>query len=141
MCHADYDMSHGRASDGGRGQRPSGETIARSGYKAILAGLFLALPLSMAHASERTAIMGYICATHESARQVALERAWERPGSMPGDCRTLLWRGFDERVADILEITEVITTGDGRWIEIAKVRRKLAEIGYSAGISEQLLLF
>jgi hypothetical protein len=140
MCHANFDRSRGRTG--------GGKMIARSGCKktclvskAILVGLVLALPLGMAHASERTAIIGYICATFESARQVALERSWETPGSMPGDCRTLLWRTFDERVAAILEIIEVLPIGDHRWIEIAKVRRKRVEMGYSAGISEQLLLF
>jgi hypothetical protein len=109
--------------------------------KAILAGLVFALPVGIAHASNRTAILGYICATYESARQVALEQGWERPESMPGDCRSLFRRGFEGRLAEISEIIEVIPIGDGRWVEIGKVRRKLVETGYSAGISEKLLLF
>ncbi len=109
--------------------------------KAILAGLFLALPVSIAHASNRTTILGYICATYESARQVALERSWERPESMPADCRTLFTRDPEERFAEISEIIEVLPIGDDRWVEIGKVRRNLVETGYSAGFSEQLLLF
>jgi hypothetical protein len=126
----------------------SGEMTAQPAYKkvcwlsiVILAGLFLALPVTAAHAADRTTILDYICATHESARQVALERSWDRPESMPDDCRTLLGRVFDERVAEISEIVEFIPTEDGRWIEIGKVHRRLVETGYSAGISEHLLLF
>ena len=109
--------------------------------KVILAGLVLALPASIAHASDRTTILGYICATYESARQVALEQGRVRPGTMPGDCRSLFRRGLEDRLAVILEIMEVFPSGDGRWVEIGKVRENAVGTGYSAGISRQLFLF
>ena len=109
--------------------------------KVILAGLVLALPASIAHASDRTTILGYICATYESARQVALEQGWERPQTMPGDCRSLFRRGFEDRLAVISEIMEIFPIGDGRWVETGKVRGNAVGTGYSAGMSRQLLLF
>ena len=128
--------------------RQRGEMTARPAHKkvcwpsiVILVGFLLALSVTTAHAAGRFTILNYICATHESARQVALERSWDRPESMPDNCRTLLGRVFDERVAEISEIVEFIPTEDGRWIEIGKVHRRLVETGYSAGISEHLLLF
>ncbi len=109
--------------------------------KVILAGLVLALPASIAHASDRTTILGYICATYESARHVALEQGWERPGAMPGDCRSLFRRGLEGRLAVISEIMEVFPIWDGRWVETGKVRGNVVGTGYSAGISRQLLLY
>jgi hypothetical protein len=96
---------------------------------------------NIAHASNRTTVLRYICATYESARQVALEQGWERPESMPGDCRILFRRGFEGRIAEISQIIEVVPIGGGRWVEIGRVRRSMVETGYSVGISEQLLLF
>ncbi len=97
------------------------EMIARPVHKkpclpssAILAGLVLALLGNIAHASDRTTILRYICTTYESARQVALEQGWERPESMPGDCRILIRRGFEGRIAEISQIIEVVPMGDGR---------------------------
>jgi hypothetical protein len=151
MCHAhptNWHAPRGQKRDSGPAQRQSGEVIARSGHKkaclpssAIVAGLVLALLGNIAHASNRTTILQYICTTYESARQVALEQGWERPESIPGDCRTLFTRGFDERIAEVSQIVEVVPIEDGRWIEIGKVRLGSVETGYSAGITEQLLLF
>ena len=151
MCHAhptNWHAPRGQMRDSGPAQRQSGEVIARSGHKkaclpssAIVAGLVLALLGNIAHASNRTTILQYICTTYESARQVALEQGWERPESIPGDCRTLFTRGFDERIAEVSQIVEVVPIEDGRWIEIGKVRLVSFETGYSAGITEQLLLF
>ena len=151
MCHAhptNWHAPRGQMRDSGPAQRQSGEVIARSGHKkaclpssAIVAGLVLALLGNIAHASDRTTILQYICTTYESARQVALEQGWERPESMPGDCRTLFRRGYEGRIAEVSQIVEVVPIEDGRWIEIGKVRRGSVETGYSAGITEQLLLF
>ena len=151
MWHFHSDIIHaasGRASDGGRANRQSGETIAPPVHKkpcllskVVLAGFILASSVGIADASGRTTILGYICATYESARQVALEHDWERPKNMPGDCRNLSRQGLEGRFAEISEIIEVLPIGDGRWVEIGKVRRQGVQTGYSAGISEQLLLF
>ena len=151
MCHAHSDILHaanGRACDGGTARSQSGQLTARSAHKktcfplnVILAGLVLALLGNVAHASNRITILRYICATYESARQVALEEGWERPESIPGDCRTLFRRGYEGRIAEISQIIEVVQIGDGRWVEIGRVRRGFVETGYSAGILEQLLLF
>ena len=151
MCHAHSNIFHaarGGMRDGGPSHRESGEKIARSAHKktrfplnVILAGLVLALLGNVAHASNRITILRYICATYESARQVALEEGWERPESMPGDCRTLFRRGYEGRIAEISQIIEVVQIGDCRWVEIGRVRRGFVETGYSAGILEQLLLF
>ncbi|HXV31014.1 MAG TPA: hypothetical protein VD840_11850, partial [Sinorhizobium sp.] len=75
------------------------------------------------------------------ARQVALERTWERPESLPGDCRTLFKRNFELRVAEICQIMEVVPIGDGRWIEIGLICQSSIELGYSAGVAERLFLF
>jgi hypothetical protein len=128
--------------------REPGEMIASSVHgnmrlplMAIIAGLVLSLPAGAVHAADRTAILAYICTTYESARQVALEQGWKHPESMPGDCRTLFRRGFEERFAEVSEVIEVLPVGGGRWAEIGKVRRNMVETGYSAGISVPLLLF
>ncbi len=151
MCYAQSGISNapsGQTGDSRRGHRQRGDMIARPARKkvcwlsiVILLGFSLALPVTIANAAGRTTILDYICATHESARQVALERAWERPESVPADCRTLFRQGFEGRFTVISEIVEVVPTEDGRWIEIGKVHRRLVETGYSAGITEQLLLF
>jgi hypothetical protein len=113
--------------------------------RALPAGFVLALlGIVLGHtvqASDRTTILDFICETYESARQVALEQSWKRPESMPDDCRTLFRRGYEGRIAQILQIIEVAQTGDGRWIEIGRVHRSSAETGYSAGTMEQLHLF
>lgn len=96
---------------------------------------------SLAQASDRTTILNYICTTFRSARQVALEQSWETSKTMPGDCRTLFQQPFELRVAEILQVIEVIAIGDGRWTEIGRVRRSSIETGYSAGIAEDPLLF
>jgi hypothetical protein len=151
MCHAHSDVFHaasGRARSGGHGHHKVYEVVARSAHKkarlpasVLLAALVLAVLGNVAHASDRITLLRYICATYESARQVALEQGWERPESMPGDCRTLFRRGYEGRIAQISQIMEVVSIGDGRWVEIGRVRRGFAETGYSAGIAEQLLLF
>jgi hypothetical protein len=70
-----------------------------------------------------------------------LEQGWERPETMPGDCRSLFRRGLEDRLAVISEIMEVFPIGDGRWVEIGAVRETAIGTGYSAGMSRQFLLF
>jgi len=112
---------------------------------AIQAGFFLALFASSTHASERTVVLNYICSTYESARQVALERGWETPDSMPRDCRLLFGEPMDERLATVVKIIEVLPTDSGQWIEIGRVCRYLNPYcdadTYSAGIVNHLLVF
>ena len=96
---------------------------------------------NLAQASERTTILNFICTTYESARQVALEQSWDRSKSMPDDCRTLFQQPFELRAAKILQVIEMIEVGDGRWAEIGRVRRNSIELGYSAGLAENLFLF
>ena len=96
---------------------------------------------NLAQASEKLIILDYICITYKSARQVALEQSWERSKSMPGDCRTLFQQPFELRIAEILQVIEIFAVGDGRWIEIGRVRRSWIGTGYSAGIVEDLFLF
>lgn len=151
MRHAQSGIIHaasGRKSHSDPAQLNSRKMIARSGHKkaclpssVVLAGLVLALLGDTANASSRTTILDFICETYESARQVALDQSWKRPESLPGDCRTLFRRGYEGRIARISQIIEVVPMGDGRWVEIGRVRRSSAETGYSAGITEQLLLF
>lgn len=108
---------------------------------AVLMTLVAASFGNPAQASERTRILNYICTTYKSARQVALEQSWERSKSMPGDCRTLFQQPFELRIAEILQVIEILAVGDGRWIEIGRVRRSWIETGYSAGIVDELFLF
>lgn len=151
MCHAHPDMFHAassRARESGRGHRRLRKMIARPLLRktcfhliAVPVGLVFAVLGDAAHASDRTVILNYICTTYESARQVALERTWERPESLPGDCHTLFQRPFEMRVAEIHQVVEVVPIGHGRWIKIGRVRRSSIESGYSAGMAEQLFLF
>jgi len=112
---------------------------------AIQVGFLLAASASGTHASERTVILNYICSTHESARQVVLERGWETPGSMPRDCRCLFGEPMEERLAAVVKIIEVLANDSGQRIEIGRVRRYLGQHydadTYSAGIVNHLLLF
>ena len=119
--------------------------MTRPTLSAFLRGFFLSLfGIALGNsvlASDRIAILDFICETYESARHVALEQSWERSRDMPDDCRTLFRRGFEERAGKIMQIIEVFQMGDGRWVEIGRVIRYPAEIGYSAGTTEQLYLF
>lgn len=119
----------------------AGKKWIRLPAMGTLAGFMLALVASIALAGDRTVVLGYICASRESARQVALKGSWERPGTLPPDCRSLLRRGREERLATLLEILEVVPVGEGRWAELGKVRRSTVETGYSAGVANRLLLF
>ena len=151
MRHVQSDSlpaASGRECNSGPVNPQAGEAIVRSRHKkaclplsALLAGLILAVPGNSARAAGQTAILDYICATYESARQVALEQGWKRPGSLPSDCRTLFRRGYEGRIAEIAQIIEVVRIGDGRWVEIGRVHRGFAESGYSAGIVKQLFLY
>lgn len=141
-------LQMGRAGNGGGGHACFRQNLRRwrsriAGHFAalILAGSVLSASAPGAHAEGRRAVLSYICASYESARQVAVLRSWERPNSMPADCRILFGRDFAERSAEITEIVELIPTKDGRWIEIGKIRRNSVESGYSAGISDRLLAF
>lgn len=113
----------------------------RQPFTVVLVVLAFTVPANLAHGSSRTIILNYICATYESARQVALERSWRSPGSMPDDCRMLFQQTIELRVAEILQIMEIIPVENSRWIEIGKVRLNSMRSGYSAGIAEKLLLF
>ena len=84
---------------------------------SILVVLMTASFGNLAQASDRTTILNFICSTYESARQVALEQSWERSESLPGDCRILFQLPFELRVAEILQIIEIVAVGDGRWTE------------------------
>jgi len=95
----------------------------------------------LAQASDELVVLDYICTTYESARQVALEQSWQNPKNMPGDCRTLFQLSYELRVANVLQIVEIIIVGEGRWVEIGRVRRSEFELGYSAGLAEALVLF
>lgn len=111
---------------------------------AILPSLLLAFLASNAQASRRTVLLNYICSTYESARQVALDRSWENPDSMPRDCLLLFAAPMEKRLATIVEIIEVIPIESGQWIEIGKVRRHFGQHDgaqiYSAGYLKQLLV-
>jgi hypothetical protein len=111
----------------------------------IQAGFFLALSASSTHASERTVVLNYICSTYESARQVALERGWETPDSMPRDCRLLFGEPMEEKLATVVKIIEVLPIDSGQWIEIARICRYLSRHydadTYSAGIVNHPLVF
>jgi hypothetical protein len=115
--------------------------ITKWSFIVILVGLVFSVPEKLAHGSSRTIVLNYVCTTYESARQVALERSWRSPGSMPSNCRILFQQPFELRVAEIQQIMEVIPVGTGRWIEIGEVRLSSMKSGYSAGIAEQLFLF
>ena len=137
-----------RAPPGDSARRLTGQSIARSQpngtcrYSIVLvAGLVAVLLGDIAHASDRTIVLQYICDTYRSARQVALERRWDSPEHMPGDCRTLFRNGYEVRIAEISRVLEVVPIDDGRWVMIGKVRRGFEELGYSAGIAEDLLLY
>ena len=149
MCQAHPEISatsnSARENDPVR-HRPS-ELTAQSLFKitslsliTILVGLVSAVLGNVAYAAYRTTILNFICSTYESARQVAVERSWERSKSMPSDCITLYQRRFELRVAEILQVIEVISIGNGRWIEIGRVRSAMG-LGYSAGIAEDLFLY
>ena len=110
--------------------------------KGIWAGLVLALAVAgEVQASGTHVLLGYICETFQSARQVAVHRSWERPESMPADCQILLGRPLPMPIARVVKVIEVIPVGDVRWIEIGKVRRDMGEVGYSAGVVNELRLF
>lgn len=110
--------------------------------RGILAGLMLVLAVAgEAQASGRLVLLGYICETFHSAREVAVHRSWERPESMPADCQILLGRPLPMPIARVVKVIEVIPIEDVRWIEIGKVRRDVGEVGYSAGVVKELTLF
>jgi hypothetical protein len=109
--------------------------------RVILAGVVLASSAGNASAGGRTAILGYICTKYESARLVALDQGWKSPESMPGDCRVLIGRGLEGRIAAVFDIIDILAIENGRWVEIGAVRGTPIGTGYSAGMSRQLLLF
>lgn len=118
--------------------------LARPGRLAamlLLAGPALLTPGPTASAAGRAVILDYLCATYESARLVALSRAWDHPETLPGDCRTLFRRDMGERLASIIEIIEIIPMGNGRWLQIGKVDQELFGTGYSSGIATELRMF
>jgi len=150
MSHAHSEISY-TTSNSARETDParhlSSELTAQSTFNiaslsviAVLVGLVSFAPGNAANAANRTTILNYICSTYESARRVALEQSWERPESMPANCRTLYQRRFELRVAEIQQIIEILPIRDGRWIEIGRVRGSMLS-GYSAGIVEEILLF
>lgn len=112
----------------------------RSALLPLFGGMALLASAGNSLAEDRTAVLGYICATYDSARSVALNQGWKRPEAMPGDCRSLLGRGLEKRIATILDVIELVPTEDGRWIEIGTVRGKALGKGYSAGIAAELLM-
>ena len=99
------------------------------------------LSVSDARGTDRTVVLDFICATHESAHRVALDLQWDGPVTLPADCRNLSKRGFQGRIARIVDIVDVLRIGPDDWIEIGKVLRNSAESGYSAGIAEELLTY
>jgi len=148
MSHAHPEISYATSNSARENDpdlHPSSELPLQSLFTslpliAILVVMVLAGFGKVAQAADQTIILNYICTTYESARQVALEQSWERPETMPYNCRTLYQRRFELRVAEIQHIIEVIPITDGRWIEIGRVRSSMAS-GYSAGIVQELFLF
>ena len=150
MSHAHPEISYTPSNSARKNDpdlHPSSELPLQSLFNAtglsliaILVVMVLAGFGKVAQAADQTIILNYICTTYESARQVALEKSWERPETMPNNCRTLYQRRFELRVAEIQHIIEVIPITDGRWIEIGRVRSSMAS-GYSAGILKELILF
>lgn len=80
----------------------------------------------------------FICAEQASARRVAVEKLFQRPDTMPADCRMVAGMGMPEQAAIVLEIVDGFGLDDGRFITVGRVLRNGFEHGYSAG--EAILL-